>query len=1405
MVAEVSIPIRLRLDATAVASGDARLADALTGALGRALGNATTALDGAPVVRHPPRFAWIGPGAAALPDLARVGLQDSINAIVDDASSAAGLPATVNATAAATARPKRTRRVKPWWIVSAASLRCRLADYLEFCNGVLPLAEDLPSLYFDYWEDEVWVSAWIVSVGKSMPVDELVAAVDARQRELSHYVDEKHEVVGLWSIWCWVRRRLVDIDRGREGATLAAMGSPYSVYVDQYTRQERVQPGGRVLFVMALLPRLRWEDTITDPGRVRTVAVQLRDLVDFVDADQFLALHKVKWKTYLAELGDDPAEVDLAPFLVDRPWSFRSLILQGERAFSERTKGQATFGGIFLLNEAAIGHLPAPVRAAAREESNAAVLALPDGSQFGVWPAGSIGAMVWTTIEPDDHKRLIALYRPGGRDDADDVIAILKSDLNTFVKSLRLGRVLDRSGDGEFAARFAFMLDELETRDGGKWLRAFFRVCTSGEADFATHHALITVAAYHWWAANALVIAAGKSLAERSRREADHGYAYDEIWIDKDPSRAIKPGHRLNAWNEQWAYEESEQQLTDKGMKRLEKALHEQTFRFLKEELFAHPDKVWDEDEIGARIVSAATDQTPLEKGDVREVEYLRTFVVHEVRPYDDGGLMRWEIHGFWVRAERGTQDYKFLKKRSRGGWKEVSDINDATYVRMGRGELEEQMFFWEFNQGSKAVIAFSKIVSWGGVIVLVWGVGAIQVLVDIAGGWWVVGTSIAISEFFYLISGEELTFEGFLITALIGYLSALTFRFVTPLVNPFARAIGGRITGESLLRFFAGWLVERAIIGGAVGAATGLMTTLVLDLIHVAAGGGWSSPWDYVRNAGKGMLYGAVFEVAITGVGTLFRAQGLHALKTIAEIAAVLKKNGIRPGALIADFGQCWRTFSLWLREILDMQGAELATAIKQQFNELVVAVAGNVRASMFSRMLDLIEVSKLSSTQARALERLFAALDDHLSVAASLEVTTAMGRVQGRINTFLDALAVLDDASLVLLAKEGLLAGVADAPGVLALMTTAPKDTIALLRGAFKGNAAEFEVFLGQTVAYGASHQSAALAFLVKTLGNVPHDLVLFVLRSTGRWSGELEGGLVRLVAQAGAPAAKTALQGIPSTSIEPFLGLIRVLPDKAVATLAARAGALDALAKVSPRSLRAFAEIADGLPAGTVELASASNDFVAAVEAAGEVLDKFGLGHARAMYGEKLGTKTRVPAMWAQRLTAASATVTPAPLQPTSWILDAGGSMALTNVANGTADSNHTAVANELARLGVTDIRVTPTVTAETPPIPGITRGGIQLTVARTDPEYQAAVAILKTRISDAGDLAVTADALFAARNGAFDPPLFVADRGFANALARLATPPAPVGVRTGRFRLEIRTSFGPRSIDVVRFTP
>ena len=85
------------------------------------------------------------------------------------------------------------------------------------------------------------------------------------------------------------------------------------------------------------------------------------------------------------------------------------------------------------------------------------------------------------------------------------------------------------------------------------------------------------------------------------------------------------------------------------------------------------------------------------------------------------------------------------------------------------------------------------------------------------------------------------------------------------------------------------------------------------------------------------------------------------------------------------------------------------------------------------------------MTTTQAHALERLIIALDGH-PIHVVLEVTSSIARIPGRTGLYLDALAVVDDATLAKLAREGVLLELANAPRMLSSIIENPAVALGL-----------------------------------------------------------------------------------------------------------------------------------------------------------------------------------------------------------------------------------------------------------------------------------------------------------------------------------------------------------------------
>ncbi|MER5355048.1 hypothetical protein ABT093_32595 [Kitasatospora sp. NPDC002551] len=142
MIPQVTVPVRLRLDATAAAEGSYR--PRLRAALVRALARATAT---APVgTAAAPSFRWSGPGTAGLPAGVRARVEREVSALIEELTAPAALPAAAAPVAGGTSADPAADRAadRPGALPRGFSLRPNSAyDLAEEGRPALWLTESM--------------------------------------------------------------------------------------------------------------------------------------------------------------------------------------------------------------------------------------------------------------------------------------------------------------------------------------------------------------------------------------------------------------------------------------------------------------------------------------------------------------------------------------------------------------------------------------------------------------------------------------------------------------------------------------------------------------------------------------------------------------------------------------------------------------------------------------------------------------------------------------------------------------------------------------------------------------------------------------------------------------------------------------------------------------------------------------------------------------------------------------------------------------------------------------------------------------------------------------------------------------------------------------------------------------
>jgi ppGpp synthetase/RelA/SpoT-type nucleotidyltranferase len=980
----VHVPIRLTVDADTLSSRLDSMNAALTQGLAQALARVRSGMEArkidAPAIIAPPTFTWRGPALAQVPAAAQQLLEQRIEQLIATQATK-HLPPPANPSLSAHTKRRVAAHPPPWVVETDTWFSVRLGAFFELLRRHTPdMAQpgqrgeaSLEEIYHDLLDKPWWGAGWLVRVNRRMGLDLLGAQVIQRFERVKKLNPAREFVQGFWSAHDASRSRLVVLDQNPEGSTrLPRLRQGGDLRLEG---RSAALPGARLLFALISLPVITLE-ALLEYGEEHVFALPLRDLAGIISPREFEAVLGVSWDSYVAEFGDAMTEVHVLPFSVRKrvhALSVRALVREQLARLSPA--GHMAFGGVHLLGTG-LPHLPQLVREAAGQLSGSPEPQVVDSE--GSWEKGWRGAVVYAELARNQSRIEAARYRPQARDDAAELASILNSDERPFGKSIAINTFLRRRYSPKVVAApvFEFMLEVLEKElDKGRWFTVLFDAVEQSGSEYEAHLRLLELAELTRYRSHPRVRASLEVL--RQRRESTRDHVFDEGWIILDRRFRVRVGEVLADKDERYSEKRVEQRLKPEAQKRLFKVAMEELGALVKL-LLDTPEQEHDVNALGAQALERAMARAKIEDRDVDEVTVYRSLELVSITRRTARLTDTWDVSFYWVERDEGQSQW--VRVRSPGKEPEVQSLSETDFWW--------RIFAWRQRRTAEVFTSVAKVITWGAVIVIAWEVGAIQLLISLGGGWWSVGVSIAISEFFYVISAEEITLEGALTHALIGYMTAVGFNLVTPAVTPLAKLIGKKISGTGLMRLVAGWIAERAIVGAAAGGSAGFLTSFVLDMINRAKGGKGLTVRDYLASVGTGMLLGAVFEVGMTGLGVLFREQGLHALQTLEQIADKLLREGVTSTRVAAESLVALRRFGTWLKSFLSGDKAkELEDGAASMLDRLAGSLKDNVRASLLHRAFEVSGL-KLAPSTLRALEQLLKFARDTPSAQALLKV---------------------------------------------------------------------------------------------------------------------------------------------------------------------------------------------------------------------------------------------------------------------------------------------------------------------------------------------------------------------------------------------------------------------------------
>jgi hypothetical protein len=1019
---EVHVPTRVTTDPDALAADDGRLVeDAVAAAGDRALERSLDVVrqrHGEPhqVIVHPPAITWKGPGLASVPAATRSRVEQRVTGAL------AGQGARLQSRRPPRKGDGRRRSAAPWRVVKSVDFRARGSDLLGLVEQ-LGGERGLSALHAEHAGEERTATLRVIEVTRAVALDAVVAGI---VRTLDRRPGQ--QLLYGFTVYPEDRVRIAFLDpRGTLAAELPdlslnlmrAAGTPDGVLLG---------PGALVAFVSFYMPAVVAEERIGTAPETE-VSVALRELGFLIEPTSFESAFGVTWESYAAEFGDRPATLRLQTFFTKAPIRYETLdqLLRAAIAHERVQAGSWFFGKLCLLTEERLTGLPEAVRTMLAPDAHATTRMLGRDREQGVWETGWDGTFVYAVLTPDRAETAQALERGLARERADELIALLAADRGELLWPYNILAFLRRHYRGPRSDPFEPLLRELQQRDGGSWFDRLFD-WVEAEENGDLHWMLVDLCSRGSYARHPRVTASADLLNNRRRAYLPHLYFADrcEIWLDRSPYRVLKKDQRIDSIDTDYRSEKVEKLLKPEAEQRLIAAMKTYAPQFIEElltgrikEEFADGNALLE----GMVRYSAAKLNPPLGKDDLYERTTERTLKLlgleRRVDPFERY-LVTYEV---WEHV------YTEFEDEDNVPWKLVADSTRTDT------DVDFQWLVWGWEYGHEA--ARMEIFAIGVVAVSMLPIVAIgvPVLLEIAGGWQIVATSIAFSEGFYvgftLGRGEKFTVEGFVMAAVDGYIGALGFRAGSVPASLLARRIGT----ATWQRVLAGWIAERTVSAMIGGAGSAAMMQFTHDLVNISLRGGkFSKPEEYVRGMKWGLLIGFAVEAGAPLGKALFRSAGgeaaaIAALETADDVVRAARAAGLSPAAWAEIMREILAAIRPKLRAGFKGPLAEsLEWEMMARFAEVGKALAANYRAAPgFSLQLRRLFIERVLAVSGVQLGRAatpgllrLARLSAELDQEAALTLLRRL-RDSGRTDSFFRGLAAVDDETAAALMSRG------------------------------------------------------------------------------------------------------------------------------------------------------------------------------------------------------------------------------------------------------------------------------------------------------------------------------------------------------------------------------------------------
>jgi hypothetical protein len=922
---------------------------------------------------------------------------------------------------------RRPRQRARWEVRKAVTIRLPLRRFIEFLERLDPRSGDaaaLRALYPERYDELRAVAVWLVRATEPIAIDTLVTEVAERYRAL---VAPGREFFFGFTVHEQDRQYLMMLAEGGRLAELPDMSYNPGGMLGGRAFLRR---GGMVLFVETSLPAVTAEEVAVLYGSV-DVSLPTRDLAFIVSGQAFERLFDTPWGSYLAEFGDQPATLRMLPFFtLGRVHHDTLKYLVEPRISSSVPSDAAYFGNLYLLVRSRVDWLPPAGRDAIAPYLDDVTLGLDEAQRFGYWERNWAGAFICAVLQPTAAQQDAARFRPEARRVADELAPLLRRDPRRFPWAWDLldffqSRYRDPRPNrpAPRAMAFEFLLAELEAR---ALFDRLFQAVEQAE-NGSLHHFLIQAALATRYAGHPRVRQTVELFNARRRGYLTHTYrvADGEIWLRHDPGVRLRVGQVVADVDSIFSAEREIQQVKPARQQELREAVEAEARALLSRIVSGEDTKQYDEKQFAEAVVAAAAQRINLGEDDLEEITIERSMRLLGLQSHFDAG-----VEYFYV-------TYDMVERVEGGAWVPVQDSR-----RFERdAEFEWLLWGWAYTKQAAVAQAFAIGVTIFAVLVIAWEVGAIALLLELAGGATVVAISIGISELIYLLrvifGDARLTLEGFLFAALDGYLMALGFRGAALL----GRGAAGLIGTASIRRIVTGWVLERLVVGTVGGAGSAALTTFTHDLIRVLAGrGGWTSPEDYVSHMAWGAVLGVVFEFGIGALQPVLRATGRSALETLEQIVQRIRAEGITLPQWSAATVEALSAFRQRLATVLEPGVADrFIAAFRQRLGQVSESLSVRVRQSVFRRVLELSEVP-MTRAASQGLEKVLTTALPHLDDEAALRLFNSLKAHPETALPFLEAASAVDDALLAAVTRGRQIEQLASNPNVLRLIHVDP-----------------------------------------------------------------------------------------------------------------------------------------------------------------------------------------------------------------------------------------------------------------------------------------------------------------------------------------------------------------------------